>query len=49
VTTVTNFKTVKPCAKVAKIRIWKRFLEVFDIKRVSENYDSYFDIYYVTV
>jgi len=49
VTTVTNAKTVKSCSKVAKIRVWKRFHAVFDIKRVSENYDSYFDNYYMTV
>jgi len=25
-------------------RVWKRFLAAFDIKRVSDNYDSYFDL-----
>jgi len=43
VTTVTNVKTVKLCSKVAKNRVKKRFLAVFDIKRVSEIYDSYID------
>jgi len=43
VTTVINVKTVKPCSKVAKISAYKRFLAVFDIKRVFEIYDSYFD------
>jgi len=49
VTTVTNVKTVKPCSKVENIRVWKRFHAVFDIKRVSENYDSYFANFHVTV
>jgi len=43
VTTVTDVKTVKLCFKVAKIRVYKRFLPVFGIKRVSEIYGSYFN------
>jgi len=49
VTTVTNVKTVKLCSKVAKIRIYKRFFVVFDINRVFEIYDRYFDNCHVTV
>jgi len=43
VTIVTNVKTVRMCSKVAKIRFLKSFLALFDIKRDSEVYDSYFD------
>jgi len=43
VTTVTNVKAVKLYSKVTKIRVRKRFLAVFDMKLVSDIYNSYFD------
>jgi len=41
--------TVKLCSKVAKIRVPKSFLPVFDTKRVFKIYDSYFDSGHVTI
>jgi len=49
VTTVTNVKTVKLCSQIAKISVYNSFLAVFDMIRVSENYDSYFGNCHVTV
>jgi len=41
-------QTVKLCSKVAKLRIYKYFLAVFNTKRVSEIHDTYFDCGHVT-
>jgi len=41
VTTVTIVKIVKLYSKVAKIKVEKRCLSVFNIKGVSEIYDGY--------